>query len=66
MRKKLKQLLVIIMTACILFTSMSWDGLAIDAAEVATIQQPSSEITENNPEAFIAPEDVYCYQDASV
>jgi len=40
MRKKLKQLLVIIMTACILFTSMSWDGLAIDAAEVATMQQP--------------------------
>ena len=40
MRKKLKQLLVIIMTACILFTSMLWDGLAIDAAEVATMQQP--------------------------
>jgi len=57
-KKKLEQLTAIILTACMLFTSISWEELTIHAAQEDVLAESSANMTENTAESSILPENV--------
>ena len=55
---RMKQLTAIVLAACMLLTSISWDGLVIHAAKEDVLEETSENRTENTAESSIAPEEV--------